>query len=86
MEIEKESLAAHVDICALRYQNLSLQYDGLSKNFEKLENRLDNLEDKFDTLLDVVRTSQATTSKVLIGTGGTIIAGILTTVVVLLMK
>lgn len=79
MEIEKESLAAHVDICALRYQNLSLQYEGLSK-------RLDKLEEKFDDLLEVVRSNQSTTSKVLIGTAGTIVAGILTTVVVLLMK
>lgn len=77
MDIEKESLAAHVDICSLRYQNLSLQYESLAK-------RLDKLEEKFDDLLEVVRAGQSSTSKVLIGTAGTIVAGILTTIVVLI--
>lgn len=76
---ERESLEAHVDICALRYENLSEQYSALSK-------RLDKLENKFDDLLEVVQSNQASMTKILVTTAGTVIAGVLTTVVVLLMK
>jgi hypothetical protein len=78
-DIEKESLAAHVDICALRYENLSLQYDSLNKKFEKIEI-------KFDMLMDAFQKSQNSLSKIWIGTAGTVVAGILTTVIILLMK
>lgn len=78
-DIEKESLAAHVDICALRYENLSLQYDSLNKKFEKIEH-------KFDVLLDSFQKSQNSLSKIWIGTAGTVVAGILTSIVVILLK
>jgi len=71
-DIEKESLAAHVDICAIRYENL--------------EKRLDNLEEKVEKLAELIQKSQNSMAKILVGTAGTVIAGILTTVIVILMK
>ena len=71
-DIEKESLEAHVELCAIRYQ--------------QLETRLGNIESKVSKLADLVEASQSSMTKVLIGTAGTVVAGIISIVLVLLMK
>jgi hypothetical protein len=71
-EIEKENLEAHVELCSQRYA--------------ALENRLTSIEDKVNSLTDVVQKGQLNTIKVLIGTAGTVIAGVLSTMVVILGK
>jgi len=71
-DIEKESLSAHVDICAIRYENL--------------EKRLNILEEKVEKLAELIQESRNSMAKILVGTSGTIVAGILTTIIVLLMK
>lgn len=70
--LEKESLEAHVDLCALRYKNL--------------DERLSNVEDKIDVVHDDIKAGNASMTKVLIGAAGTIVAGLLSTIVVLLMS
>lgn len=71
-DIEKESLEAHVELCAVRYG--------------QLEKRLDNIEKKVGTLQEIIEQSHMSMVKVLIGTAGTVITGIISTIVVLLMK
>jgi len=71
-QLEKESLEAHVDLCALRYANL--------------DSRLDKVEGKIDEIHDDIRSGQQSMTKVLIGTAGTIIAGLLSTIIVILMN
>ena len=71
-QLEKESLEAHVDLCALRYANL--------------DSRLDKVEEKIDEIHDDIRSGQQSMTKVLIGTAGTIIAGLLSTIIVILMN
>lgn len=71
-ELEKENLEAHVDLCALRY--------------EQLDTRLGSLEKKVDNIHTDIVNGNASMIKVLIGTAGTIIAGLLSTVVVILMQ
>ncbi len=71
-ELERENLAAHVDLCALRY--------------EQLDGRLTVLETKVDSIHKDITEGQKSMTKVLIGTAGTIIAGLLSTVVVILMN
>ena len=70
--LEKESLEAHVDLCALRY--------------EQLDNRLTNLETKVDDIHDDIINGQKSLSKVIIGTAGTVVAGVLSIVVTILLK
>lgn len=70
--LEKTSLEAHVDLCALRY----LQLDA----------RLSNLEEKVDGIHEDILEGQKSITKVLVGTAGTVIAGVLGIVVTLLMK
>ena len=71
-KLEKESLEAHVDLCALRYG--------------QLDERLTNLENKVDTIHDDILEGQKSMTKVIIGTAGTIIAGVLGLVVTIVMK
>jgi peptidoglycan hydrolase CwlO-like protein len=70
--LEKESLEAHVDLCALRYQ--------------QLDNRLNKLENKVEEIHEDITEGQKSMTKVLIGAAGTIVAGLLSTIVVLLMS
>ena len=71
-ELEKTSLEAHVDLCALRYA--------------QLDKRLTHLEDKVDAMHEEIVSGQKSLVKVIIGTAGTITAGILSVVIALLMK
>ena len=70
--LEKQSLEAHVDLCALRYQ--------------QLDERLSSLESKVDTIHQDIISGQKSLSKVIIGTAGTIIVGVLSVVAAFLMK
>jgi hypothetical protein len=70
--LEKQSLEAHVDLCALRYQ--------------QLDTRLSSLEDKVATVHTDIVEGQKSLTKVIIGTAGTVIAGVLAIVVTILMK
>jgi hypothetical protein len=70
--LERTSLEAHVDLCALRYQ--------------QLDNRLTSLEDKVDNIHQDIVAGQKSLTKVIIGTAGTIVAGVLSVVVAILMN
>lgn len=70
--LEKQSLEAHVDLCALRYSQLDL--------------RLTNLEKKVDDIHEDIITGQKSLNKVIIGTAGTVIAGVISIVVAILMR
>ena len=71
-DIEKSNLESHVELCALRYQNL--------------ETRLTTIESKVVSLAEKIQESQSSMSKVVIGATATIIAGLLSTVVTILIK
>jgi hypothetical protein len=71
-DIEKNNLESHVELCALRYQNL--------------ETRLTTIESKVVSLAEKIQESQSSMSRVVIGATATIIAGLLSTVVTILIK
>ena len=70
--LEKESLEAHVDLCALRY--------------EQFDKRLTNVETKLDGIADQMAAGQSSLTKVIIGAAGTIVAGLLSTIIVIIMQ
>lgn len=72
VDIEKTNLEAHVDLCAQRYASL----DG----------RLSGIEQKFDTLKDLIEKSHNNMAKVIIGTAGTVVTGVLGVLIVLLQN
>jgi hypothetical protein len=71
-EIEKDNLELHVELCASRY--------------EALEKRLTGIENKVGDLARTIQDSQHSMTKVMIGTAGTVVAGVISTIIVILMK
>lgn len=69
--LEKTSLEAHVDLCALRYA--------------QLDQRLTNLEDKVDIIHTDIVSGQKSMTKVLVGTAGTVIAGVASVVIAVII-
>jgi chromosome segregation ATPase len=45
---EKKSLAAHVDLCALRYASLEERMNNLEEKTDKIETKIDRIEAKID--------------------------------------
>ena len=71
-EIEKDNLELHVELCAARY--------------ETLEKRLSSIETKVGQLAETIQDSQHSMTKVMIGTAGTVVAGVISTIIVILMR
>ena len=70
--LEKKNLEAHVDLCQQRYENL--------------ENRLSAVEKKLHHVHQDIQAGNKSMIKVIIGAKGTIVAGLLSTIVVLLIN
>jgi len=70
--IEHTNLEAHVELCTQR--------------FMRINERLDNIESKLDEINRCMSRNNGSTMKTVIYSAGTIIAGLLSTIVVLLMK
>ena len=68
---EKKSLEAHVDLCAERYY--------------RLETRLQGVESAVHGLKDTMIDESKRTSKIIIGSAATVIGGLMSTVVALIM-
>ena len=71
-ELEKQNLEAHVDLCSERYKGL--------------HDRLTAIEDRLSKISEDMKTGHKSQSKTVIAAAGTVIAGLLSTRVVLLMK
>lgn len=71
-DIEKENLEAHVELCAERYS--------------QLESRLSSIENKVEELANSLKNSHTSMAKVVIGASATVVAGIISTIVTILMK
>ena len=70
-ESEKKSLEAHVDLCAERYY--------------RLETRLEGVESAVHGLKDTMIDESKRTSKIIIGAAATVVGGLMSTVVALIM-
>ena len=71
-ELEKTNLEAHVDLCSERYKGL--------------HDRLSNIELRLGKMHEDQDKNHKGQTKTIIATAGTVVAGLLSTVVVILMK
>lgn len=71
-DLEKQSLEAHVDLCAMRYKSM--------------DDRLMRLEAKVIKLHDEIVDGRSGLSKVMITTAGTIVAAIMSAVITIIIK
>lgn len=70
-ELEKVSLEAHVDLCGERYK--------------QLHDKLDRIDQRVSQMHEEIAASNAKQNKTLITIGGTVIAGLLSTIVAVLI-
>ena len=71
-DLEKQNLEAHVDLCSERYKGL--------------HDRLSAIELRLAKMNEDQQVSHKSSQKTIIATAGTVVAGLLSTVVVILMK
>ena len=71
-ELEKQNLEAHVDLCSERYKGL--------------HDRLSAIEVRLGKMNEDMLAGQKSSKTTIIMTAGTVVAGLLSTVVVILMK
>jgi hypothetical protein len=71
-DLEKQNLEAHVDLCSERYKGL--------------HDRLSAIELRLGKMNEDMLTGQKSSRTTIIATAGTVIAGLLSTMVVLLMR
>lgn len=71
-DLEKESLEAHVDLCAIRYA--------------QLDQRLTKVENKLDSIALDMKNGNDSLIKVIVGAAGSIVAGLLSTIIVMITQ
>ncbi len=71
-DLERTSLEAHVDLCAIRYDNL--------------DKRLSKVEEKLEELADTMKNANTALIKVVVGAAGSVVASLLSVIVVVLMN
>ena len=71
-DLEKQNLEAHVDLCSERYKGL--------------HDRLSAIELRLGKMYEEMTAGHKSQTKTIIATAGTVVAGLLSTVVVILMK
>jgi tetrahydromethanopterin S-methyltransferase subunit G len=71
-DIERESLDAHVSICALRYESLDM--------------RLTTIESKVEQLTSAITESRNSMNKVIIAATGTIVSSLIGLIITIIMK
>jgi len=71
-DLEKTNLEAHVDLCSERYKGL--------------HDRLSAIELRLGKMNEEMTAGHKSQTKTIIATAGTVVAGLLSTVVVILMK
>jgi pantothenate kinase len=77
--LERENLEAHVDLCAERYKTLE-------EKFNRLEAKVDQIADGMGKMVEKQQQDKVASNKLIIGAAGSVIAGLLSTIVLLLMN
>lgn len=77
--LERENLEAHVDLCAERYRVLE-------EKLIRLESKVDALASAMNKVAEKQTAATLGSNKLVIGAAATVIAGLLSTVVLLLLN
>lgn len=89
-QLERENLEAHVDLCAERYRILEEKVNNIDTRLSNIEQTVVHMREdsirEFGRLREDMVKAQNTTNKIMMGTGGTIVAGVLTVIITLLMQ
>ena len=78
-ELERTNLEDHVDLCAERYKGLETRLENVEKAVKDLHAEMRRMHD------ENVKNHQST-NKIMLGAAATVVAGILSTIIVLIMN
>jgi hypothetical protein len=67
-----------------QFEYLEKRIDAIDRNFEYVEKRMDKVEEKLDGLYKIISNNQSQIIKVIIGTTGTVIVGLISILTVAL--
>ena len=89
-QLEKQNLEAHVDLCAERYRVLEEKVNNIDTRLNNIEKSVTSMREEgireFSKMREEMIKANATTNKIMMGTGGTVLAGVLTLLATLLMS
>lgn len=77
--LERENLEAHVDLCAERYRVLE-------EKFNRLESKVDDIAESMNKMVEKQASEKSANTKLILGAAATVIMGLLSTVVLLLLN
>jgi peptidoglycan hydrolase CwlO-like protein len=72
--LERENLEAHVDLCALRYEQMQEKLQEIDVQFDKIDRRFDSIEDRMTKIEVDLKKGNTNIIVALIGATATIIA------------
>jgi DNA anti-recombination protein RmuC len=78
-ELEKQSLEAHVDLCAERYGHLEQELKNLQQTTLATNQRLDKLEEMIERIADKLTEKENNALRTIIKIAGTVIVTLLGT-------
>jgi predicted PurR-regulated permease PerM len=78
-KLEKESLEAHVDLCAERYEHLKQELKTLQDTQDSTNRRLDKLDLMMEKIADKLTEKENSALKSILGVAGTLILTLLGT-------
>jgi|SaaInl5LU_22_DNA_1037371.scaffolds.fasta_scaffold47402_3 hypothetical protein len=82
--LEKENLEAHVDLCALRYEQVNKKLEEIDVQFEKIDKRFDSIDNKIERIEYDMKKGNTAILVALIGATATIIAAFVGVIVLML--
>jgi len=81
LSIEKQSLEAHVDLCAERYEGLKKDLENMSHRMDRMESdmaaRMDKLDDGIEEIKQSLSAKENSALKTLIAVGFSAIVGLI---------
>jgi predicted nucleic acid-binding Zn-ribbon protein len=88
-QLERHNLEAHVDLCAERYRVLEKQINNVETRLDQIEEKVTGLREEniraFAGMREDNLKQNQTTNRIMLGTAASVVAGILTVIVTIIM-
>jgi hypothetical protein len=88
-QLERHNLEAHVDLCAERYRVLEKQINNVETRLDQIEEKVTSLREEniraFASMREDNLKQNQTTNRIMLGAAASVVAGVLTVVVTIIM-
>ena len=88
-QLERHNLEAHVDLCAERYRVLEKQINNVETRLDQIEEKVTSFREEniraFASMREDNLRQNQTTNRIMLGAAASVVAGVLTVVVTIIM-